>query len=60
MYFLPWLDLINIFVAEERYKRSNKGGHFMSAKRARKGKNFHSNVVQLNTYLPEKKKIVKI
>ena len=32
----------------------------MSAKRARKGKNFHSNVVQLNTYLPEKKKIVKI
>ena len=32
----------------------------MSAKRARKSKNFHSNVVQLNNYLPEKKKVVKI
>tara|TARA_B100001287_G_scaffold63403_1_gene51485 strand:+ start:1842 stop:2570 length:729 start_codon:yes stop_codon:yes gene_type:complete len=32
----------------------------MSAKRARKSKNFHSNVVQLNSYLPEKKKTVKI
>ncbi len=32
----------------------------MSAKRARKSKNFHNNVVQLTNYLPEKKKIVKI
>ena len=32
----------------------------MSAKRARKSKNFHNNVVQLNSYLPEKKKTVKI
>ena len=32
----------------------------MSAKRARKSKNFHNNVVQLNNYLPEKKKTVKI
>ena len=32
----------------------------MSAKRARKSKNFHSNVVQLNSYLPEKKKTVKM
>ena len=31
----------------------------MSAKRARKSKNFHNNVVQLTNYLPEKKKIVK-
>ena len=32
----------------------------MSARRARKSKNFHNNVVQLDTYLPEKKKQVKI
>lgn len=32
----------------------------MSAKRARKSKNFHNNVVQINNYLPEKQKIVKI
>ena len=32
----------------------------MSAKRARKGKNFHNNVVQINNYLPEKQKTVKI
>jgi len=32
----------------------------MSAKRARKSKNFHNNVVQLNNYLPEKKKTVQI
>jgi len=32
----------------------------MSAKRARKSKNFHNNVVQINNYLPEKKKEVKI
>ncbi|MBR20649.1 MAG: phosphate starvation-inducible protein PhoH [Euryarchaeota archaeon] len=32
----------------------------MSARRARKSKNFHSNVVQLNNYLPEKKQTVKI
>ena len=60
MCFLPWLDHINIFVAEDSYNRSNKGGHFMSAKRARKSKNFHNNVVQLNNYLPEKKKTVQI
>ena len=60
MCFLPWLDHINIFVAEDSYNRSNKGGHFMSAKRARKSKNFHNNVVQINNYLPEKQKTVKI
>ena len=32
----------------------------MSAKRARKSKNFHNNVVQINNYLPEKHKNVKI
>ena len=32
----------------------------MSAKRARKSKNFHNNVVQINNYLPEKQKVVKI
>lgn len=32
----------------------------MSAKRARKSKNFHNNVVQINNYLPEKQKTVKI
>jgi|TARA_A100001011_G_scaffold242817_1_gene250857 phosphate starvation-inducible PhoH-like protein len=32
----------------------------MSARRSRKSKNFHNNVVQLNNYLPEKKKTVKI
>ena len=32
----------------------------MGARRARKSKNFHNNVVQLDTYLPEKKKQVKI
>jgi|TARA_B110000503_G_C7150963_1_gene415150 phosphate starvation-inducible PhoH-like protein len=32
----------------------------MSAKRARKSKNFHNNVVQINNYLPEKSKTVKI
>ena len=32
----------------------------MSARRASKSKNFHNNVVQLDTYLPEKKKQVKI
>ena len=32
----------------------------MSAKRARTSKNFHNNVVQINNYLPEKQKTVKI
>lgn len=32
----------------------------MSAKRARKSKNFHNNVVQINNFLPEKQKVVKI
>ena len=32
----------------------------MSARRSRKSKNFHNNVVQLNNYLPEKKETVKI
>ena len=32
----------------------------MSARRSRKSKNFHNNVVQLNNYLPEKKNTVKI
>ena len=32
----------------------------MSAKRARKSKNFHNNVVQINNYLPEKQKTVRI
>ena len=32
----------------------------MSAKRARKSKNFHNNVVQINNYLHEKQKTVKI
>jgi phosphate starvation-inducible protein PhoH len=37
-----------------------KGGHLMGAKRARKSKNFHNNVVQINNFLPEKQKTVKI
>jgi len=32
----------------------------MGAKKARKGSNFHNNVVQINNFLPEKQKIVKI
>ncbi len=32
----------------------------MGAKRARKSKNFHNNVVQINNFLPEKQNIVKI
>ena len=32
----------------------------MGAKKARKGSNFHNNVVQINSFLPEKQKIVKI
>ena len=32
----------------------------MSARRSRKSKNFHNNVVQIDNYLPEKKKTVKI
>ena len=32
----------------------------MGAKRARKSKNFHNNVVQINNFLPEKQKTVKI
>ena len=32
----------------------------MGAKKARKSNNFHNNVVQINNFLPEKQKIVKI
>ena len=49
--------MVNTCVAQSY---TYKGENFMGAKKARKGSNFHNNVVQINNFLPEKQKIVKI